>query len=118
VDDALRLRLIDLETALARRDAAAIPGGFEAILDHDFSEVGSSGRIWDRAATLVILETAQPVEAVIDEVIGGLLSEDVALLVYRAAIHRGGHATWSRRASLWVRRDGEWRLHFHQGTPL
>ena len=117
MDDALRLRLIDLETALARRDAAAIPGGYEAILDDDFSEVGSSGRTWDRAATLDLLETAQPADVEIDDVSFSLPADDVVLMTYRAVsrdVH--GEVTASRRASWWVRRDGRWRLRFHHGT--
>ncbi|HEY7132141.1 MAG TPA: DUF4440 domain-containing protein, partial [Candidatus Limnocylindrales bacterium] len=47
-----------LELALARRDEAAIPGGYEAVLDRDFLEVGASGRVWSRDETLASLRRA------------------------------------------------------------
>jgi ribonuclease HI len=119
VDHALRRRLIDLETALARRDKAAIPGGYGAVLDAEFSEIGSSGRTWDRAATLDLLESAPLADVEIDEVAVSLPADDVVQLTYRAVSRDAdGEVTASRRASWWIRRGGEWRLRFHQGTLL
>jgi len=46
------------------------------------------------------------------------LSEQVALVTFRTVARAPGvpprHAL---RSSVWVRRDGRWRLRFHQGTP-
>jgi hypothetical protein len=117
VDEALRRRLLALELALAKRDLAAIRGGYGAVLDEDFSEIGSSGRLWDRAATLDALGAASSADVEIDDVAFSLQADDVVVLTYRAASRDAdGEVTWSRRVSWWVRRDGDWRLRFHQGT--
>ena len=50
MDDAEALRA--LEEALARRDEAAIPGGYEAVLHDSLVEFGSSGRVWTRDEVL------------------------------------------------------------------
>ena len=52
--------LLALELALARRDEPAIPGGYEAVLAPDFSEIGASGRRWSRAETLEALHAEPP----------------------------------------------------------
>lgn len=38
-----------------------------------------------------------------------MLSDEVALVTYRGAK--------ANRASVWIRRDGQWQMRFHQGTP-
>jgi len=47
------------------------------------------------------------------------LSPDVMLLTYRVAAGRDGmdRDYAARASSVYVRRDGEWRLAFHQQTP-
>ena len=52
--------LLALELALARRDEASIPGGYEAVLAPDFLEIGSSGRLWTRAEMLAALHAEPP----------------------------------------------------------
>jgi hypothetical protein len=46
------------------------------------------------------------------------LGDDIALLVYRFSGTRGEDAYAALMASVYVERDGEWRLAFHQQTPL
>jgi glyoxylase I family protein len=110
-----------LELALARRDEAAIPGGYEAVLDPDFLEVGASGRIWSRDETLVSLRRAARSDAI--EIEGFELQEvaPVVLLARYDTVIRDparGVAIRARRTSIWLERDGALRLRFHQGTPL
>ena len=118
MDEELRRRLIDFETALARRNEGAIPGGYEAVLDDEFSEIGASGRTWDRVATLHVLKTASPADVEIDDVAFSLPADDVVSLTYRVVSRdTDGEVTVSWRTSWWIRRDGDWRLRFHQGGP-
>lgn len=42
---------------------------------------------------------------------------DVALLTYTVTAHRGGPAYEALVTSVYVRRDGRWRLALHQQTP-
>jgi hypothetical protein len=101
-----------LELALAERRPAAVTGGFEALIDAAFAEIGAGGRQWDRPAVLALL--AEPRDA--EVTIGGLdvarLADDVRLVTYHVTLD----GRRSLRSSIWVRRDGRWRLRFHQGT--
>lgn len=46
-------------------------------------------------------------------------TDDVAILTYRAAATRGNHEHYRALVSSgYVRRNGEWKLMFHQQTPL
>ena len=94
-----------------RRDRAAVG----ALLADGFREFGSSGRVFDRAAILDLLEqepaSSQPVAGISDFALAGF-SEDAALVTYTAT----GGASVTRRSSLWILRDGRWLLLFHQGT--
>jgi hypothetical protein len=48
------------------------------------------------------------------------LGPDVALLTYRSetTYPDDGVTLVANRSSLWQRIEGEWRLRFHQGTPV
>ena len=46
------------------------------------------------------------------------VGEDVVLVTFRTTGPApDAPVRPARRSSLWVRRDGRWRLRFHQGTP-
>lgn len=111
-DEALRDELLRLETALARRDEAALPGGYAAALDDAFRETGASGRAWTRDEMLALLAGATPGEGELDGFGIERLADGVILATYET-----GGARPARRASIWVRDGGRWRLRFHQGTP-
>ena len=105
--------LLALELALARRDPAALPGGYGTALHQDFVEIGASGRRWSRAETLELLATAPPNPAF--EVLGfeaATLADDVVLVTYDTA----GPSGRIHRSSTWVRADGRWQMRFHQAT--
>jgi ribonuclease HI len=112
--------LVALERALARRDEAALPGGYRAVLHSAFVEIGSSGRIWSRDEMLTALTWARPTEAIdvedfiVDEVVPG-----ICLTYYTTrGTRRDGVVVLSRRTSLWIEDEGMWQMRFHQGTPL
>jgi glyoxylase I family protein len=110
VNDArLRAELLRYEAALAARRADDIAGGLMSLIDDDFVEFGRSGRVWTRETIREVLEgpPTDPVPIAGFEV--ALLADDVALATYRAA--------GANRSSVWVRRDGAWKMRFHQGTP-
>jgi ribonuclease HI len=111
-DDALRDELLRLETALACRDEAAIPGGYEAVLDDGFRETGASGRAWTRGEMLAMLASATRSEGELERFGIERLGDGVVLATYET-----GGVRPARRSSVWVRSGGRWRLRFHQGTP-
>ena len=112
--------LLALELALARRDEAAIPGGYEAVLAPDFLEIGSSGRLWTRAEILEALHAEPPNPSISIEAFEiADLGPDLILASYDTlGITSDGEARRGRRSSIWVRQDDHWQLRFHQGTPI
>jgi hypothetical protein len=97
-----------------RRNRAQV----ERLLAEDFLEFGSSGRVWtrDQIFDLLAMETYTPFT--IEDFACARLSEDVALVTYRA-VHKdaqSGDEIASLRSSIWTKKQGIWRLRFHQGT--
>ncbi|MFE3456113.1 DUF4440 domain-containing protein [Nocardiopsis aegyptia] len=88
------------------------------LLHPDFSEVGRSGRRWDRASILAALPTMAGSTGQdrvrVDGMSGRSLAPGVVHLTY--ATEAAGVRAW--RSSLWVRDEGgAWRVLYHQGTP-
>ena len=91
-----------------------------SLLADDFCEFGSSGRIYDKSsivAALAVDSTEAP--EVLDFEVASL-GDCVVLATYRTR-RRDGDGTMlseSLRSSIWCRVGGEWKLRFHQGTPV
>jgi len=104
--------VIDLERALLTAGVRSDPSRVAALLHPDWYEVGTSGRIWNRAE---MLATIGPLEGEVDcEVIDAQrLAKDQILLTWRST----GAGRSAVRTSLWVRREANWEQRFHQGTP-
>ena len=116
---ALAAHLEALERALhdpvVRADAARL----EALLDPDFSEIGSSGTCYGRAAALVEIPAERAVvEIVSDDYRVAVLAPTVAQVRYRSWYVVGGvRQRTVLRSSLWRLHGATWRMLFHQGTP-
>jgi ribonuclease HI len=113
MDADLRDELLQLETALASADVAALDGGYAAVLHQDFEEIGASGRHWTRDATISALLGAPREAAEIRDFRVALVSTAVVLVLFETG---GDHP--ASRSSLWVRDRGRWRLRFHQATRV
>lgn len=102
-----------LERELLRPETRADIGRTGVLLHPDFTEIGSSGRMWTRDAVMMSLEE-QPGGPAELEVLGAdRLGEQTVLLTYRSHTRSGT----ALRSSLWVHDGAQWRLRFHQGTP-
>jgi ribonuclease HI len=103
-----------LETAMWDIGTRGDATWFADHLSPDFTEHGRSGRTYDRAQILAVpvdtIDVALPLADVVVRPVG----RDTALITYRS-VQPGGTA---HRSSVWQRLDGEWRLSFHQGTPV
>ena len=118
-DAALAVELEALERALHAPAVRADRGRLAALLDEDFSEIGSSGQCYGREAALeeIPLERAQ-VRIESDQYAVWMLAEGLAQVRYRSRYHLDGQAQgWVLRSSLWRLHAGGWRMVFHQGTP-
>jgi len=121
VDESLKNQLLALELALLEPATRASAARLAALLDDAFVEFGASGQRIDKRRVLQELpaEAAGARYCAVD-LQACLLAPDLAQLRYRSERRDGTGApprqAW--RSSLWRRRDGEWRMLFHQGTPI
>ncbi|MBQ0988403.1 nuclear transport factor 2 family protein [Streptomyces sp. F63] len=109
------LQLLDPDVRRSRQRA-------ERLLDPEFSEVGASGRRWDRQETLAALPGMSggpgggSFEPRPEGMTGVILAPGLVHLTYET--RRGGQRV--RRSSIWRQRDGSsgWRMYYHQATPV
>ncbi|WP_295570079.1 DUF4440 domain-containing protein [Stenotrophomonas maltophilia] len=118
-DAALAAELEALERALHAPQVRTDRERLAALLDEEFSEIGSSGQCHGRAAALaeIPLERAQ-VRIESDQYAVRLVADGLVQVRYRSRYHVDGQAQrWVLRSSLWRRHAQGWRMLFHQGTP-
>lgn len=112
-DTALYAHLRMLEGQLLDAEFRRERGRVEALLDGEFLEFGSSGRMWAREEILQLLATEGSYEPpAIEEFRVRRISADAALVTYRAV----GCSRTTLRSSLWTLGESGWRMVFHQGT--
>jgi len=106
--------LEDLECQLLVPRARKSELVFE-LLAEEFVEFGSSGRQFTKAQIVAALQAEAPVQITASELKVQLLSSQVALVTYRAQRH-SDPPVHSLRSSIWLQREGQWQMVFHQGT--
>ncbi len=110
----LAVTLQALEERLLQPEVRGNRALLEELLTPEFSEFGSSGRVFGREAIVALLAAEQGSNDMrLEELACDLLAPGVALVTYR--IVRGA-GPGSLRSSVWVQRDGRWQMRFHQGT--
>ena len=101
-----------LERELLLPETRSDLGRTGVLLHPDFTEIGSSGRLWTRDEMMMALEDDPGVPAELELLAADRLSADAVLLTYRSHTRSGT----ALRSSLWVLDGVQWRLRFHQGT--
>lgn len=120
VHGALADHLEALERALhdpvVRGDVARL----SALLDDDFSEIGSSGAVFGRDAALAEIPCDRAQVCIVSEDYAVvLLAPSLAQVRYRSAyVIDGARQRTVLRSSLWRQCGDVWRMVFHQGTPV
>lgn len=110
--------LIALEKACIQPNIRASKTALAKLLDDDFIEIPSTGLAYNKADALSrIPDECSPIFTQQDYQLT-MLSDNVALLTYRATIKKVGESqvTYSMRSSIWRLKGGHWRMAFHQGT--
>ncbi|MEQ4519444.1 ribonuclease HI family protein [Pseudarthrobacter sp. B907] len=102
-----------LERELLLPETRSDLGRTGVLLHPDFTEVGSSGRLWTRDEMMMALEDDPGVPAELELLSADRIGEGAVLLTYRSHTRTGT----ALRSSLWVLDGAQWRLRFHQGTP-
>lgn len=86
------------------------------LLADDFVEIGSSGRVYDKAEVIAAL-CAEPFSSIVASRFSvRLIAPGTALLRYLAC-RLSANAAYSLRCSIWQLQNDQWRMLFHQGTP-
>jgi ribonuclease HI len=104
-------QVVALERSLLTDETRSDRTAVAALLHPDWQEIGASGVLWEREATL---DRIGPLESpvTLDVVRVTRVGPDTILLVWRASSDDGSRL----RSSLWQRTGGQWRQLFHQGT--
>ena len=104
-------RVVALERSLLTDEVRSDRAAVAALLHPQWQEIGASGVVWEREATLDrIGPLAGPVT--LDVLTVSRVAPDLILLVWRASSDEGSRL----RSSLWQRAGGQWQQRFHQGT--
>lgn len=103
-----------LETELLSQKIRNNPERLKHLLAENFTEIGSSGRVWTKRTTIESIKNKSFIQTRIKNFKLNLLLENVALVTYYA--HREKAGKNSYRSSIWIFCDNEWKIFFHQGT--
>lgn len=114
-DDLMRA-ILELEERLLTQDVRTSRQSLDGLLADDFVEIGSSGRVYDKASIIDALLTETRRDITVSEFKVREMSTDQAHATYRATDAATGSA--SNRSSVWRYEQGVWRMAFHRGTPL
>ncbi len=92
------------------------------LIDNEFIEIGSSATVYDKAEVMRWLASGEESErtGTGTSFKAHPLAENIILLTYISSIKDTpvADSKQAMRSSIWRLTDGQWRMVFHQGTPL
>ncbi|VEG90583.1 nuclear transport factor 2 family protein [Legionella spiritensis] len=118
MDNAILKSIIQYENQLLAKEE---PGSILAsLIDDEFMEMGQSGHTYDKRDVIQWLNRPGLSERTGSDFQVKIITDDVILLTYLSHIKNKdtGEIQHAFRSSLWRRKEGQWRMVFHQGTPL
>jgi hypothetical protein len=112
-DDDIR-QVIEGELRLHQPEVRRSPATAGALLHLEYTEVGASGRWWNRTDMLAAMAEEPPDSPPItaSQVQASRLAGDSILVTY---ISQAGPRR-AYRSSVWLRGDAGWQVWYHQGT--
>lgn len=108
----LQEHLHDLEERLLHPDRETDRNALLELITPDFKEFCTSGRVFNANQLGHELMTSAPRAATMSHFYVTPLGENAALATY----HVTTSSSTSRHSSIWVKRNGRWKMYFHQGT--
>jgi hypothetical protein len=101
-----------LEEQLLRPEVRTSAERLAALLADDFTEIGSSGRVYDKQQIIDQLqyEERQEPQPTLRDFFARWLAADLVLVTYSIV------ESQTIRSSIWKLIDGRWQIVFHQGT--
>ncbi|WP_131782819.1 DUF4440 domain-containing protein [Legionella gresilensis] len=90
------------------------------LIDDEFIEIGSSADLYDKAEVIRWLKSINQPQYSGYSFKAKALSENIILLTYISSVKDTADAMNKQaiRSSIWRLQDKQWRMIFHQGTPL
>jgi glyoxylase I family protein len=90
------------------------------LIDDEFIEIGSSATEYNKTAVVEWLKSNDQSERTGSSFKAHQLSEGLILLTYISSIKDTpiSETKYAIRSSIWRLRDDQWRMIFHQGTPM
>ncbi|KTD40120.1 DUF4440 domain-containing protein [Legionella parisiensis] len=90
------------------------------LIDDEFIEIGSSANEYNKTAVVDWLKSNDQSKRSGSSFKTRQISDDVILLTYISAIKDtpNSEIKYAARSSIWRLRDNQWRMIFHQGTPM
>jgi len=117
----LEIHLRKLEESLLVSEIRHDLQQVEPLIADDFIELGSSGRIFNKASILEELQDEPYRETpILSDFSLRELAPDVVLVTYKTtrSAKSPEKASAAIRSSIWIKREGRWQVTFHQGTRL
>jgi hypothetical protein len=110
--------LIELETRLLRPETRSSRQALDRLLADDFTEIGKSGRVYDKQTVIAgLVSESGDLKFIADNFETRVLARDLVLLTYQTSLEHEQKHPGAIRSSIWRRSGRDWQLVFHQGTP-
>jgi hypothetical protein len=108
-----------LELDLLQSDLNAHPGLIDELLAQNFEEIDNQGQLHSRSDVTEWLKRKDPEQHwVFRDFRVKVLADDCVLAIYSLQKPQQSSVPGSIRASLWQRRDNQWKMVFHQATKI
>ena len=108
-----------LEVELLQPETRKSAKRISELLADDFFEFGMSGEKYTKQDIIELLPKLEGIKYEGIDFEAKEIAPDIILLTYKASVENlnTGEKKWTLRSSLWQKRDGNWQMIFHQGTP-
>lgn len=114
--DSIKEKIYNLEISLIDIDFIKDIENIKLIIADDFTEFGSSGSVYSKNDLLEILPKIESLSiSILDFNIMNLTKNSI-LATYISKDNDSN--TEVLRSSIWIERNGNWQIVFHQGTPI
>jgi hypothetical protein len=115
-DTTLEAHLIALEKYLHDPKIRADQSQLDRLIADDFVETGATGVTFGKASVMERLPQEQGISFNGENFAAWLLAPTVGLVTYESVKRTQDAIRRSKRSSIWVLRDEQWQMVYHQGT--
>jgi len=112
--------IFELEDKLLQPSVRKSTEQLGVLISDDFIEFGSSGKTYVKKDVLVNLPSSPEIKFNMIDFKTRLLADGLVQSFFKTEKTNAetGAVTISQRSSIWRNEEGEWRMIFHQGTPV